>query len=135
VRQLWEEQPGLHRGYLVDVLTAVAVACALILGGRARTVAVAWQTLNESGGPVVWGAVFACVAGLLVAATFVSGRAMMAALWVTAVPYALIGSWFLHGALTEPSASFLGTILCFRAAIMHLSRGDAYRAGPAGPGP
>lgn len=127
-RKLWDEQPGLHRGYVVDFFTAVIVGLALILGGRARTVAVAWRTLNENGGPVVWGIVFLACAGLLVAGTFV-GRGMMIALWITAIPYAMLGTWFLIGALTEPSASFLGGILCFRAAVMHMSRSLSYWAG------
>jgi hypothetical protein len=129
VRQLWREQPGLHRGYVVDVLTAITVACALILGGRDRTVAVAWRTLNESGGPVVWGSVFALCAIALIAATFMSAPAMTIALWASAMPYGLVGTWFLHAALTEPSASFFAAILCIRAALMHVSRGVAYYSG------
>jgi hypothetical protein len=133
-RRLWEEQPGLHRGYRVDVLTAIAMAAALILGGRQRTVAVAWGTLNANGGPVLWGSVFAACAVVLVLATFVSGRAMMLALWVAAVPYALLGWWFADSVLSEPSASFVSVIFCVRTTFMHLSRGEAYRVGTAGPG-
>jgi hypothetical protein len=130
-RVLWSEQPGLHRGYVVDVTVAVLVAVALIGGGRQRTVAVAWRTLNESGGPELWGSVFAAGAALLILATFVSGKAMMVALLVTAVPYGLMGTWFLQGALAEPSASFLGAILCFARAVTHVTRGASYWAGPA----
>jgi hypothetical protein len=133
VRRLWAEQPGLYRGYIVDVVTAVVVGLALVLGGRQRTVAVAWRTLNESGGPVLWGSVFLACAILLIAATFFSRRVLWLTLWVAAVPYALIGSGFLFGALTEPTASFLGALLCFRTAFMHLSRAEAYRAGSSVP--
>ncbi len=131
MRRLWAEQPGLHRGYLIDVFTAVAVALALILGGRDRTVARVFATLNESGGPVAWGLGFAAVAALRVAATFVSGRAMMLALWAGAACYGLLGSWFLQAALSESTASFIGVVYSFYVAGVHLSRGDAYRAGPA----
>src|SRR3954451_19948815 len=107
IKRLWVEQPGLHRGYLVDVLTAILMACALILGGQARTRAVAWSTLNDNGGPLLWGTGFSVVAVLLIAATFGSGRAMMIALWIAAAPYALIGWWFFQtAAFEEPSASF-----------------------------
>jgi hypothetical protein len=138
IRRLWEEQPGLHRGYIVDVFTAVLAACALFLGGRARTRAVAWSTLNDNGGPLLWGTVFAAVAVLLIAATFISGQAMMVALWAAALPYALVGWWFFQtAAFEEPSASFFGALLCFRAAFMHLSRGAAYwerrNSYPGGP--
>jgi hypothetical protein len=131
--ELWHQQPGLHRGYLVDTTTAVLMACALILGGRARTRAVAWGTLNDNGGPLLWGTVFAAAAVLLIAATFVSGQAMMAALWFAAAPYALIGWWFFQtAAFEEPSASFVGALICLRAAVMHISRAEAYRAGVQG---
>lgn len=121
------EQPGLHRGYLVDTLSAIVIGLALILGGRERTVAVAWRTLNDSGGPLLWGSVFIAMAGVLIVATFISHRAMMVALWGAAVPYALLGYWFLDvAAFHEPSASFVGGLLCARAAIMHISRATAY---------
>lgn len=127
IRQLWLEQPGLHRGYLVDVVTAIVIGLALILGGRQRTVAVAWSTLNANGGPLLWGSVFVAIAGVLIAATFVSNRAMMIALWIAAIPYALLGYWFLDIAMFhEPSASFVGGLLCTRAAVMHISRATAY---------
>lgn len=109
------------------------MACALIFGGRDRTVAAAWQTLNANGGPLLWGSVFAGTAAALVIATFVSGQAMMFALWIAAMPYALLGWWFFRvAAFVDDSASYVGAILCFRAAIMHISRGDAYRVGPRG---
>ena len=130
-RQLWREQPGLYRGYLVDVVTAIAIGTALVLGGRQRTVAVAWRTLNENGGPTLWGVVFLTMAALLIAATFTAGRTMMFVLLLAAAPYGLLGTWFLVGALTEPSASFIGALLCFRAAYMHVSRAAAYWVGPA----
>lgn len=128
---LWQQQPGLFRGYIVDVATACVFSVALIVGGRQRTVAPAWKTLNENGGPQLWGIVFAVIAASLIVALFLSGRMMMLALWLAATPYGLLGWWFFASALTEPSASFIGAILCFRAAIMHTSRADAYRAGPA----
>lgn len=113
----------------MDTVTAIAVGLALILGGRERTVAVAWQTLNASGGPLLWGIVFASMAAVLVVATFISGIAMMIALWIAAVPYALLGYWFLDmAAFHEPSASFVGGLLCVRAAFMHVSRATAYWA-------
>lgn len=131
VRELWQEQPGLHRGYIVDVVTAVAIATALIAGGYQRTAAAAWGTLNNSGGPVLWGAVFAAVAAVLLIATLISGRAMMCALWLAAILYALMGWWFLQNALPhESTVSFVATIMQFRAAATHVFRGEAYRAGP-----
>lgn len=126
---LWKEQPGLHRGYLVDVVTAVMMAAVLLLGGRERTVAPVWRTLNDNGGPELWGTVFAGVATLLILATFLSGRAMMFALWASAVPYALVGWWFLSVALIEPTASFIGVVYSFRAAATHMFRAEAYRVG------
>ena len=123
----------MHRGYVVDVLTATALAVALAVPGYQRTVAPVWETLNASGGPVLWGLMFAALAVVLLVAIFMGGRAMMGALWLAAVLYALMGWWFLQNALPgESTVSFVGAIMQFRAAIMHLSRGEAYRTGPRG---
>lgn len=126
---LWREQPGLHRGYVVDVLTSTALGLTLILGGRHRAVAPVWGTLNESGGPVLWGVVIVSTAVLLVLATFLSPRSMVIALWISAIPLALIGWWFLASALSEPTASFVGAVYSFSTAFMRLSRAEAYRVG------
>src|SRR4051794_33800769 len=49
---LWSAQPGLRRGYLLDLALAVSIGAVLLIGGRERTTAAAWATLNLNGGPL-----------------------------------------------------------------------------------
>lgn len=127
-RQVWVESPGLHRGYIMDVLTAFTIGVLLIVGGRARTVAPAWGTLNDSGGPLLWGAVLIGLGVVLVAATFWRPAAVVAALCLLTMFYWLLALWFLRSAWpVETGASFIGAVLMARAGIMHLSRAWAYR--------
>lgn len=127
-RQVWVDQPGLHRGYIMDVLTAFTIGALLIVGGRRRTVAPAWDTLNASGGPLLWGAILIGLGAVLVAATFWRPAAVVAALAVLTMFYWLLALWFLRSAWPAATgASFIGAVLMTRAGIMHLSRAWAYR--------
>lgn len=109
----------------MDVTTALALGVLTIVGGRGRTTGPAWDTLNASGGPLVWGVVLVVLAGVLVAATFWRPGAVLAALVALAIVYGLVGWWFFVSAIPG-GASFWGAVLCARAMGMHLSRAWAY---------
>lgn len=125
--QVWGEQPGLHRGYVVDVVTAALIGVVLVVGGRDRTQAPAWDTLNASGGPLMWGVVLLVLGALLVTATFWRTTAVVSVLVMLTAYYWLVAWWFLISALPAATgSSFVGAILTARAGVMHLSRAWAY---------
>lgn len=132
VEQLWHEQPGLYRGYLVDTITALFVGILLVIGGRQRTQAPAWDVVNANGGPAAWGMAFAVAGVLLAIAALTSPRLITWTLWVLAGMYVILAASFLVSVLRDPEGggSFIGTVLAARAAFMHLSRAQAYREGP-----
>ena len=131
VRRLWRQQHGLRRGYLTDVTTSFLIGVLLVVGGRARTKAPAWDLLNANGGPVVWGAVLIVLGVLLVAAPSWRPGAVVVVLSVLSVFYGLLALWFFRSALpAETGASFIGAVFAARAMVMHLSRAWAYREGP-----
>ena len=133
-RRLWAEQPGLRRGYLMDVATALLMGSLLIIGGRDRTTAASWATLNANGGPIVWGVVLAALGAALIAATFWRPGAVVVVLVVLAGFYGLLALWFLQSALpVESGSSFVAAVFASRDAGMHLSRAWAYREGPERP--
>lgn len=132
LRGLWSEQPGLFRGYLVDVATAAVLGTLLIVGGRQRASARAWAVINDYGGPVVWGTFLLALAVVLAVAGLASTTAMYGALVGGAFVYLLFALFFGAAALADDHASFFGAVMCARAALMHLSRATAYREGPHG---
>lgn len=135
VALLWDEQPGLWRGYLADVAATTVIGVLLIVGGRDRTRGPAWHTLNDAGGPLLWGTL-ALVVGVGLALAGLAGRAgLVWALRVTAVLYVLLGYWWCTGAVIDDRASFIGVALAVKIAFMTLSRAEAYRAGGASAAP
>lgn len=132
LRSLWSQQPGLYRGFAVDVATAAILGTLLVVGGRQRATARAWVVINDYGGPVVWGWFLIAIAVVLVAAGLLSTTAMYWALITGAFVYMLFALFFGAAALADNQASFFGAVMAGRAAIMHLSRATAYREGPSG---
>lgn len=129
---LWHEQPGLFRGYLADVATAVILGIILIAGGRQRTQAPAWAVVNANGGPVAWGAVILCFGALLLFAAIEPTRLVTWALWTLALVHLILAMSFLVSVLNDPrdSGSFVGVLYAARASFMHVSRAQAYREEP-----
>lgn len=132
VHALWERQPGLFRGYLADVITALSLGTLLIVGGYQRTHAPAWGVVNANGGPVVWGAVFLTGGALLVLASATPNLLMVVTLWLLALMYLVLALSFLVSVLSDPTGtgSFIGALLAGRASFMHVSRAQAYREDP-----
>lgn len=132
VHALWERQPGLFRGYLADTATALLLGTLLILGGRQRTQAPAWDVVNANGGPIVWGAVFVTGGALLILAKTRPNALMVVTLWLLALMYLVLAMAFLVSVLRDPSGSgsFIGVVLAARASFMHVSRAQAYRENP-----
>lgn len=129
---LWRSQGGLHRGFLMDAATALFIGAHLVISGRARTKAAAWDTLNANGGPTVWGAILLGLGVALVAASYWGTRAVLAVLLALASFYGLLALWFFKSSLPlETGASFVGAWFAFRAMGMHLSRAWAYWQGGA----
>lgn len=132
ITALWTAQGGLHRGYLMDVVTALFIGAHLVCSGRARTRAPAWATLNASGGPVVWGAILLGLGAALILAACVGTYAVLAVMLLLASFYGLLALWFFKSSLpVETGASFVGAWFAFRAMGMHLSRAWAYWRGGA----
>lgn len=135
LHELWREQPGLFRGYVVDLVTALGLGTILAVGGRQHTQATAWDVVNDNGGPVCWGLVLIGL-GLLLALTTVLGPHWVPwTLWALALFYLVLGIAFSVAVWADPAqgASYFGAVLVVRAAIMHVSRAQAYREGPQNP--
>jgi len=132
VHHLWRQQPGLYRGYAADVLTALIIGTLLILGGRDRTQAPAWDVVNANGGPLAWGMVFLVGGVLLAVLSHRSPRLMVWTLRLLAVIYLILALAFLVSVWNDPSGggSFIGAVFAARCSFMHLSRGQAYVEGP-----
>lgn len=130
VNSLWTAQRGLHRGYLMDVASALFIGGHLVFSGRSRTKAAAWDTLNASGGPVLWGAILLGLGVALIVAAFWRAAAVLTVLILLGVFYGLLALWFFKSSLpVETGASFVGAWFAFRAMCMHLSRAWAYGPG------
>lgn len=125
VTELWVEQPGLRRGYVADVITALLLGGLTIGGGRARTAGHGFDVLNQNGGPALWGTVLVAAGVALVAVSWWRAGAVVAVLIALAGLYALFGLWFLLSALPG-GVSWWGPVLCGRCAYMHLSRAWVY---------
>lgn len=116
---------------MVDVATALIFGALLAAGGHQRTQATAWDVVNANGGPKVWGLVLVWLGAMLaIAAMF--GRLVPVALWLLALYYLIIGMSFFVSVWQDPThgATYIGVVLTFRAAVMHVSRAQAYREGP-----
>jgi hypothetical protein len=132
VRALWGQQPGLFRGFVVDVLTALVFGGLLAQGGFQRTHVVAWAVVNANGGPKVWGLVLVWL-GVLLGVTALFGRLVPIALWLLALYYVVIGIAFFVAVWQDPAqtSNYIEVVLVVRCAVMHVSRAQAYREGPA----
>lgn len=133
LHELWREQPGLFRGYVVDTLTALTIAVLLVSGGRQHTQAPAWDVVNDNGGPMAWGLVLCALGVLLGFAGLLGPRVVTWMLWVLALYYLVLAVAFFESAWHDPahSASYFGVVLLTRAAVMHVSRAQGYLEGTA----
>lgn len=132
MRTLWGQQPGLFRGFVVDVLTTIIFGTLLATGGYQRTHVVAWAVVNANGGPKAWGLVLVWL-GVMLAIAAMFGRLVPIALWALALYYVIIGIAFFVAVRQDPAqtSNYVGVVLVVRCAVMHVSRAQAYREGPA----
>ncbi len=132
LRQLWREQPGLFRGYLVDVALSASFGLLVILGGRDKTTASAWAVVNHHGGPALWGTVFFAVAVVLVLGAFTSPAILAKLLQVAALIFTIMVIGFGKAALIGESNG-TGALLCLYPVINYVLRAQAYLDGPRRP--
>lgn len=125
---LWRVNSGAQRSYLLATAGIFVQSLIMIFSSDSRTGSPAWRTINELGGPDIFGTCLLLIGFCLALAPLRGAQFVRVALLIASISQILVGVSFFRSALIDDRLSFLISTVIFTGALWLISHAELYRS-------
>lgn len=127
VTLLWKANPGAARAYVLATGCVVTQAAIFIFSAASRTEGPAWRTINQLGGPDLFGICLLVIALAMILSALHGTQAARVSLLVASIAEFLLAASYFRSTMITDQASFMGAAVVFTLALWMISNSELYR--------
>lgn len=124
---LWRANPGAARAYVLAVCCVIVQSVIMVFSAPSRTQGPAWSTINDFGGPDVYGIALMVVALAMILSALHGTQAARVSLLTASIAEFLLAASYFRSTMITDQASFMGAAVVFTLALWMISNSELYR--------